>query len=85
MPDIETQNNQVFTYTKAVNEFVLSKAEDVALGSLYQSVAHAIGLGALNAVAAQQQSNVTAQAVTTMGANMLYSNDTVAIKDILMA
>lgn len=85
MPDIETQNNQVFTYSKAINEFVLSKTEDVALGNLYQSVAHAMGLGALNAVAAQQQGNVTAQAVTTMGASMLYADDAVAVKDILTA
>jgi len=73
MPDTATLNHEVFTYTKAINELVLNEAEDVALGSLYQSVSHAMGLGALNATAAQQQNNVTAQAVTNMGAAMLYS------------
>jgi hypothetical protein len=73
MPDFETQDKQVFIYTKAVNELVLNEAEEVALGNLYQSVSHAMGLGALNAIAAQQQNYVTAQAVTTMGATMLYS------------
>jgi hypothetical protein len=75
MPDIETQNSQVLIYTKAVNELVLNEAEHLALGNLYQSVSHAMGLGALNAVAAQQQSNATAQAVTTMGAAKLYDSD----------
>jgi hypothetical protein len=76
MPDIETHTKQVFTYTKAVNELVLNEAEHLALGNLYQTVSHAMGLGALNGVAAQQQGNVTAQAVTTMGATMLYAVST---------
>lgn len=72
MPQADILNDQVFIYTKAINELVLNKAEEVALGSLYQSVSHAMGLGALNAVAAQQQNYITAQAVTTMGTTQVY-------------
>ena len=82
MPDFETQNNQVFLYTKAVNELVLNEAKEVAMGSLYQSVSHAMGLGALNAIFSQQQNYVTAQAVTTMAATMLYSISTVSDNNI---
>ena len=72
MPQAYILNDQVFIYTKAINELVLNEVEEVALGSLYQSVSHAMGLGAINAVAAQQQNYITAQAVTTMGATQVY-------------
>jgi hypothetical protein len=76
MTDVENQNSHIIDYVMQVNHEVLNHAEDVALGSLYQSISHAISLGALNAVTAQQQSNITAQAVTTMGVTTLYSIDT---------
>jgi predicted lipoprotein with Yx(FWY)xxD motif len=76
MTDSNTLNGQLTASVEFTNEEVLKHTEAMALGSLYQSVAHAISLGALNAASAQQQSNVTAQAVITMGASTLYSIDT---------
>jgi hypothetical protein len=74
MTDFENQNSQnISSIVKWTNDEVLNHAEDVALGSLYQAVSHAMSLGALNAAAAQQQSDITAQAVVTMGATTLYS------------
>ena len=74
MTDFENQNSQnIASVIKQTNDEVLNHAEDVALGSLYQAVSHAMSLGALNAAAAQQQSDITAQAVVTMGVTTLYS------------
>jgi hypothetical protein len=47
-----------------------------ALGDLYQSIAAALTIAAQNAVAAQQQANITAQAATVQGVSTLYSLDT---------
>lgn len=59
----------------------------MAMGSLYQATAQALANAAHNAVAGQQQANISAQAATTMGVSTLYSLDTaatgVASKDIL--
>ncbi len=63
-------------YVMQKNDELLNHAEPFALGSLYQSIAHAISLGALNGASAQQQSNITAQAVVTMGVTTLYSLNT---------
>lgn len=76
MTDFEHQNSQYISPVEQVNHEVLEHVEGVALGSLYQSVSHALSLGAMNAVAAQQQSNITAQAVTTMGATIIYTMST---------
>ncbi len=71
-------NNQITDAVTQANTKVLGEAPAVAMGSLYQSTAHALGLAMENAVSAQQQSNVTAQAATTMGVATLYSLDTAA-------
>ena len=46
------------------------------MGNLYQATAQALGNAAHNATTSQQQTNVMAQAATTMGVAMLYSLDT---------
>lgn len=73
MTDFKHQNSNYIDSVSQLNHEVLDHTEDVALGSLYQAISHAIGLCALSAVTAQQQSNITAQAVVTMGATTLYS------------
>jgi Killing trait len=60
-------NDQVTDAITQTNVKVLGEAPAMAMGSLYQSLAHAAGISAENAVTAQQQMNVTAQAATTMG------------------
>jgi hypothetical protein len=76
MTDFDNPNNQYIDSVRQVNHEMLEHTEAVALGSLYQSVSHALSLGAMNAVTAQQQSNITAQAVTTMGATIIYTMST---------
>ncbi|MEJ0025623.1 MAG: RebB family R body protein [Rhizomicrobium sp.] len=58
------------------NVTVLGDAPAIAMGNLYQATAQALANAAHNATSAQQQSNITAQAATTMGVSTLYSIDT---------
>jgi hypothetical protein len=80
-------NSQITDSVTQVNTKVLGDAPAIAMGNLYQATAQALGLAALNATNAQQQSNMTAQASTTMGVTTLYSIDTatdaVGASDIL--
>ncbi len=76
-------NDQITDAITQSNVSVLGKSPAVALGSLYQSMAHATGLMFHNAVAAQQQQNIAAQAATTQGVMQIYSLDTVATSKIL--
>lgn len=80
-------NSQITDSVTQVNTELLGDAPAVATGNLYQAMAHAVGLAALNATTAQQQSNMTAQASTTMGVTTMYSIDTAAdaisVSDIL--
>jgi len=66
---------------------VLGDAPAMALANLYQATAQALANAAHNATTAQQQTNITAQASTTMGVSTLYSIDTastgMATEDIL--
>ena len=80
-------NDQITDSVTQANTSVLGDAPAIAMGNLYQATAQALGLAALNATNAQQQSNMTAQAATTMGVSTLYSLDTaatgIATEDIL--
>lgn len=71
-------NNQITDSVTQANVQVLATAPAVAMGNLYQATAQALANAAQNAASAQQQTNVTAQAATTMGAATLYSVDTAA-------
>lgn len=82
-------NDQITDSVTQTNVKVLAEAPAMAMGNLYQAAAHSMGLAFENAVSAQQQSNVTAQAATTMGVSTLYSIDTastgVSTADVLRA
>jgi hypothetical protein len=69
-------NSQITDSVTQVNTKVLGDAPAIAMGNLFQATSQALGLAALNATNAQQQSNMTAQASTTMGVTTLYSIDT---------
>ncbi len=66
-------NNQITDSVTQANVQVLGDAASMALGSLYQTTAHAIGLAALNATSNQQQVNILAEAVTTTAVKFLLS------------
>lgn len=69
-------NNQITDSVTQSNVQVLGSAPAIAMGNLYQATAQALANAAHNAAMAQQQTNITAQAATTMGVATLYSIDT---------
>jgi membrane-bound lytic murein transglycosylase MltF len=87
MADNTAVNSQITDSVTQANTKVLGDAPAIAMGNLFQATAQALSLAALNSTSAQQQSNMTAQATTTMGVTTLYSIDTatdaVGVSDIL--
>ena len=71
-------NSQITDAVTQSNVEVVADAPAVAMGSLYQATAQAMGNAAHNSTSAQQQTGVTAQAATTMGVAVLYSLDVAA-------
>jgi hypothetical protein len=69
-------NDQITDSVTQANLKVLGDAPATAMGNLYQATAQALANAAHNATTAQQQTNVTAQAATTMGVATLYSLNT---------
>ncbi len=69
-------NSQITDSITQANTKVLGDAPAVAMGNLFQATAQALANAAHNATSSQQQTNVTAQAATTMGVTTLYSIDT---------
>ncbi|MBS1772047.1 MAG: RebB family R body protein [Bacteroidetes bacterium] len=69
-------NSYITDSVTQVNTKVLGDAPAIAMGNLYQATAQALANAAHNAVAGQQQTNITAQAATTAGVTTLYSIDT---------
>lgn len=71
-------NPQITDAVTQTNVKVLAEAPALALGSIYQSLAHSTGILFENAVNAQQQQNILGQAATTQGIMQIYSMDAVA-------
>ena len=69
-------NDQITDSVTQANTKVLGDAPAIAMGNLFQATAQALANAAHNATTSQQQTNVTAQAATTMGVTTLYSIDT---------
>lgn len=66
-------NSQVTDAVTQTNVKVLGDAPAIALGNLIQATAQALSNAAHNATMAQQQSNITAQAATTAGVNLIHA------------
>lgn len=66
-------NPQITDAVTQANLNVLGDGPAMAMGSVYQSLAHSTGILFENAVAAQQQQAVLAQAATNVGVMQLYS------------
>jgi hypothetical protein len=64
-------NDLITDAVTQANVQVLGTAPSVALADLYQASAQALALAAHNAVFAQQQMNVTAQAATAAGVALI--------------
>lgn len=78
-------NNQITDSVTQANVHNLGSAPAVAMGNLYQATSQALSNAAHNATTAQQQTNITAQAATTMGVALLYSLDTASAGKATMA
>lgn len=71
-------NSQITDAVTQSNVKVVGEAPAIAMGSIYQSLAHSTGILFENAVAAQQQMNTIAQAAANQGVIQIYSIDTTA-------
>lgn len=71
-------NPQITDAVTQSNVKVLAEAPAMAMGAVYQSMAHSLGLMFENAVSAQQQQNMMAQAAANQGVMQIYSLDTAA-------
>ncbi|CAM2195524.1 RebB family R body protein [Paraburkholderia sp. A1RI_3L] len=71
-------NDQVTDAVTQSNVKVVGEAPAMAMGSIYQTMAHSTGILFENAVSAQQQQNTLTQAATNQGVMQIYSLDTTA-------
>lgn len=66
-------NSRITDAVTQQNTMVLGAASTVAMGSIYQSAAHSISIVFENAVQAQRQASICAQAATNQGVMQIYS------------
>lgn len=71
-------NGQITDAVTQANVKVLGDAPAMAMGAIYQSLAHSTGILYENAVGSQQQLAIAAQAATNQGVIQIYSIDTMA-------
>ncbi|WP_417460698.1 RebB family R body protein [Kordiimonas sp.] len=71
-------NGQITDSVTQANVKVLGDAPAMAMGAIYQSLAHSSGILYENAVGSQQQLAIAAQAATNQGVIQIYSIDTMA-------
>lgn len=71
-------NGQITDAVTQSNVKVLGDAPAMAMGALYQSLAHSTGILYENAVGSQQQLAIAAQASTNQGVIQVYSIDSMA-------
>lgn len=74
----KTVNSQITDAVTQTNVKVVAEAPAMAMGAIYQSLAHSSGLMFENAIHQQQQASILSQAATTLGVMQIYSVDTVA-------
>ena len=71
-------NGQITDSVTQSNLSVLASAPAMAMGAIFQSLAHSTGILYENAVGSQQQLGIAAQAATNQGVIQIYSIDTMA-------
>lgn len=76
MADITLVNGQITDAVTQTNVNVLGNAAANAMATIYQVMAHSVGLSMQNAVAQQQRMNTLSSGVTTQGVNLLYGQPT---------
>ncbi len=76
MADPTLVNGQITDAVTQSNVTVLGNAAANAMATIYQVMAHSVGISMQNAVANQQRMNALSSGVTTQGVNLLYSQPT---------
>ena len=71
-------NGQITDAVTQSNGKVLGDAPAMAMGAVFQSLAHSTGILYENAVGSQQQLAIAGQAATNQGVIQIYSLDTMA-------
>jgi hypothetical protein len=71
-------NGQITDAVTQQGVSVLASAPSVAMGTIYQSAAHSIGILYQNAIQAQRSAAICAQAATNQGVIQIYSTPTMA-------
>jgi hypothetical protein len=71
-------NGQITDSVTQANVKVLGDSPAMAMGAIFQSLAHSTGILYENAVSSQQQLGIAAQAATNQGVIQIYSIDTMA-------
>ena len=71
-------NGQITDAVTQANVKVVGEAPAMAMGAIYQSLAHSTGILYENATSSQQQLAIAAQAATNQGVIQIYSVDTMA-------
>ena len=71
-------NGQITDAVTQTNVKVIAEAPAMAMGAIYQSLAHSTGILFENATSSQQQLAIAAQASTNQGVIQIYSVDTMA-------
>lgn len=71
-------NNQITDAVTQSNVKVVGEAPAMAMGSIYQTMAHSTGILFENAVSQQQQQNTLSQAAANQGVMQIYTLDTTA-------
>ena len=74
----DTVSTQITDAVTQTNVQVVASSPAIAMSNVYQTAAHSIGLMFENAVNAQSQQNILAQASTTQGVMQIYSIDTIS-------
>jgi len=75
MPAVQQQITDAVTQA---NVKVVAESPAMAMGSIYQTMAHSTGIMFENAVSNQNLQNMTSLAVSNQGIQQIYSLDTVA-------
>ena len=71
-------NGQITDAVTQANVKVVGDAPAMAMGAIYQSLAHSTGILYENATSSQQQLAIASQAATNQGVIQIYSVDTMA-------
>jgi hypothetical protein len=78
MADPTLVNGQITDAVTQTNVKILADAPGQALATLYQVMAHTVGIGMQNATSAQQNGTTLGQAAATQGVNLIYTLDVAA-------